>query len=301
MEMRDAFFKTLYDRAARDPSMVLMSGDAGAFWLDKFAKDYPAQYINCGIAEQNMISVAAGLALAGKKPFVHGINNFLTLRAFEQISVDICSMKLPVVLIGCGAGYTYSTDGPTHHGVCDLGAMMQLPLTIYNCSNPMNSEWFARSVEGPAYIRIEKGELPDLYPPRRFNDGMNIIRLGEPMIIASGYMVHEALKRDGGVMEIYRFPINGKLLAETLCNRKSVVVLEDNNKGPIAQAVAKELMQYGVKIDFQSIAPRDFVFEYGSREFLHRKAGLERPKGIRELPAGSDWIETMAGTEHVRS
>ncbi len=297
MDMRDAFFKALYERASRDPSIVILAGDHGAFWLDKFANDYPSQYVNCGIAEQNMISVAAGLALAGKKPFVYGINNFLTLRAFEQIAVDICQMKLPVVLIGVGAGYTYSTDGPTHHGVCDMGAMMSLPITIYNCSDPGNSDWFARTVEGPAYIRIEKGVLPALYPPKRFNDGMGILRLGEPMTIASGYMVHEAMKRPGGVLEIYRFPIDADLLAQTLRGRGGVRVLEDNNHGPIAPAVAKVIAEHGVNVTFESVAPAGFVFEYGSREYLHEKAGLAALRA-QEIPPGADWIETMRGS-HV--
>lgn len=287
MEMRDAFFKALYERAAADPSIVLITGDAGAFWLDKFGKDYPAQFVNAGIAEQNMISMAAGLALAGKKPFVHGINNFITLRALEQIAIDVCSMNLPVVLVGIGAGYAYSTDGPTHHGVCDLGASLSVGLKVYNCSDPMTSKWFAWSVNGPAYIRIEKGEMENLYQPKRFLDGIEMVRNGEHLTISSGYMVHEALKRSGGVIDIQRFPVNADVLEEMLHGRKSVSVLEDNNYGPIAQAIAKICMERSIHIHFNSYHPNDFVFEYGSRDFLHRKAGINvEEKNVAAAVAG---------------
>lgn len=268
MEMRDAFFKGLYERAKSDPSVIVLIGDQSAFWLDKLAKDMPKQFLNCGIAEQNMISVAAGLALAGRKPFVHAINNFLILRALEQIAIDIVQMNLPVVLIGVGAGYTYSTDGPTHHGVCDLGAALSIGLKVWNCSDPQTSDHYARHVNGPAYIRIEKGELPDLPMPPHLSC-LSILRPGSPMRFASGYMVHEAMKMEGGVTNIHSLPLDDDLVRQVL-DGSPVEVLEDNNHGPIAQAIAKAACGEG----FKSIAPRSFVHEYGSRSFLHRKAGI---------------------------
>lgn len=281
MEMRDAFFKALYDRASADRDIIVLTGDQGAFWLDKIAKDMPEQFLNCGIAEQNMISVAAGLALTGRKPFIHGINNFLVLRALEQISVDIVSMKLPVVLIGVGAGYTYSTDGPTHHGVCDLGAALSVGMSVYNCSDEHNSEYFARNVQGPAYIRIEKGVLPKLpLVTKFFSDSMNLRRAGNPMRIASGYMVHEAMKLQGGVLDIQKFPIDERRLREILMNNSKVRVLEDNNGGPIAAAVAQVIMKDLPGAIFKSIAPKEFIFEYGSRDFLHQKAGLTEETNV---------------------
>lgn len=280
MEMRDAFFKALYERAQSDPSIIVLTGDQSAFWLDKIAQDMPSQFLNCGIAEQNMISVAAGLAIAGRKPFVHGINNFITLRCLEQIAVDICQQKLPVVLIGVGAGYTYSTDGPTHHGVCDLGAALAVGMTVYNCSDEHNSHLFAKTVQGPAYIRIEKGELQKLPLVSRWAESMNIRRTGNPMRIASGYMVHEAMKLSGGVLDIQRFPIDSKRLREVLMNNMKIRVLEDNNNGPIAAAVAKVILEDLPGAIFQAKAPKDFVFEYGSRDFLHQKAELTEKENV---------------------
>lgn len=274
MEMRDAFFKALYERARDDPSVIVLTGDQGAFWLDKIAQDMPTQFLNCGIAEQNMVSVAAGLALRGRRVFVHGINNFLILRALEQIAVDLVQHKANVVLVGCGAGYTYSTDGPTHHGVCDLAAALAVGLPVHNCSDRWNSAWFAKNVEGPAYVRIEKGELPDLYTDdKEFKDGSNILRWQKAaVVIASGYMVHEAMKLPGGVIDIQSFPIDGERLLTLMEGAQRVFVVEDNNHGPIAAAVAKITLE---KNDaFRCAAPDDFLHEYGSREYLHRQAGL---------------------------
>src|SRR5262249_44645311 len=110
-DMRDAFFDGVYDLAVQDPDLVFLTADHGAFSLERFRKDIPRQYFNVGIAEQNMVSVAAGLALSGKRVFIYSIIDFVTLRCIEQISVDIGGMNLPVVIVGVGAGFTYSTDG----------------------------------------------------------------------------------------------------------------------------------------------------------------------------------------------
>lgn len=274
MEMRDAFFEALYKRTQADRSIIVLTGDQGAFWLDRIAADMPAQYLNCGIAEQNMICVAAGMALAGRKVFVHGINNFLVLRALEQIAVDIVQHRASVVLIGCGAGYTYSTDGPTHHGVCDFAAALAVGMPVWNCSDPYNSAWIAENVKGPAYVRIEKGELPYLSPVTRYGRDMNLRRKGSPLWIASGYMVHEAMKRKGGVLDIQSFPINANRLRTFMGGIEEIRVLEDNNHGPIAQAVAKIIMEDLPGEPFKSTAPEHYLHEYGSRAFLHLKAGI---------------------------
>ena len=114
-----------------------------------------------------MISVAAGLALSGKNVFVYSIVDFVTLRCLEQISVDLSGMRLSVNIVGVGTGFTYSTDGPTHHGIQDVAAMASIPnLDIYNSSDPVNTKAFAEMAyreAGPKYIRIEKGNLPQLY------------------------------------------------------------------------------------------------------------------------------------------
>lgn len=250
---------------------MLLVGDWSAAWVERIREDFPAQYLNCGIAEANMVSVAAGLALAGKRPYVCGINNFITLRAFEQVSVDVCTMQLPVTFVGVGAGYTYSTDGPTHHGVCDLGAMMALPCEIFNCSDAIVTDWIARDQANvPRYVRLERGELPEFQTAYAFEHGLRVLRFGEAWLLGSGYMVSELMKEDPsyGVIDLFRVkPINEELL-RFVVGKKPVIVVEDNLHGPIHKAVSAVIGKC------QSVAPQGHVFQYGQRDFVHRHAGI---------------------------
>lgn len=275
MELRDAYFSTLHARCARDPSIIILSGDFSAHWLDRIAHDFPHQYINAGIAEQNMVSVAAGLALEGRKPFVVGQNNFITLRAMDQVSVDLCQMALPVTLVGIGAGYTFSIDSPTHHGVTDLGMMLQLPCDIYNVSDSsIATECAALEAVRPTYIRLGKGEVPDLNAAWLLNhnfDGYSIIYDADPMVVASGAMVavaHDAVNGMAGLIDLYRPAPFPKYLTNDLRGRR-VLVLEDNLCAPLSTM----LRSHG--IECESIAPTKYLFEFGTTEYLHSKAGID--------------------------
>ncbi len=135
---RDAIFTELYEIALQDPNVILLAADTGAHMFKEFKKNIPKQFFYVGVAEQNAISVAAGLALTGKHVFIFGITNFVTLRCYEQIRVDLCCMKLPVTILGMATGYVYSSDGPTHHITEDVSAMRALPgMTIWCTSDYM--------------------------------------------------------------------------------------------------------------------------------------------------------------------
>src|SRR5471032_813974 len=112
--MRDAFSNALVAAAKNDPKVLLLTGDHGYALFDAFRKSCPDQYINCGIAEQNMVGVAAGLAKAGFKPVVYGLAAFVPIRVLEQIKIDVCYENLPVTLIGDGAGVVYAQLGTSH-------------------------------------------------------------------------------------------------------------------------------------------------------------------------------------------
>jgi transketolase len=164
IDMRDAFFEKLVEAARLDERIIVLSADHGAFALKKFEEEMPDRYINIGIAEQNMVGVAAGLAASGKIVFIYGISPFVSLRVLEQLTIDVAAMQLPVNVISVGAGFTYSTDGPTHQGLQDISAVATIPgMTILNSSDPVNTRAFvemAISSEKPHYIRIEKEKLP---------------------------------------------------------------------------------------------------------------------------------------------
>ena len=201
VDMRDAFFDAVYERAAENPDVYFLSVDHGAFSLDRYQRDFPDRYINVGIAEQNMVGVSAGLALSGKIVFGYGIAPFVSLRVLEQISLDLAGMGSNVNIVSVGAGFTYSTDGPSHQGLQDLSAVLTTPnITILNSSDPATTKAFAGmgvDRKGPKYIRIEKGVLPLLerIDGDDFTIGASLIASGTDLtIVATGAIVHEAVK-----------------------------------------------------------------------------------------------------------
>jgi len=136
--MRDAFIRTLLDVAARDPRVMLVTGDLGFNVLEPFAERFPEQFLNAGVAEQNMTGVAAGLALSGHVVFTYSIANFPTLRCLEQIRNDVCIHGANVVVVAVGGGLAYGNLGATHHGTEDLAIMSALPaMTVFAPGDPI--------------------------------------------------------------------------------------------------------------------------------------------------------------------
>src|SRR6185295_8725360 len=124
---RDAVFAEIGRLAATDPRVVVLTNDMGALGLDELRAARPKQVINVGIAEQNMVSVAAGLAQTGRTVFTYGILAHVTARCYEQLRLDVCATGLPVIGIGVGSGLSYGVDGPTHHGIYDVALLRALP------------------------------------------------------------------------------------------------------------------------------------------------------------------------------
>lgn len=294
IDIRDAFFDELYNIAEQDPRVIFLTADMGANSLVRFKKDLSSQYINIGVAEQNMISIAAGLALGGKIVFVYGVTPFVTIRCYEQIKVDLCCMNLPVTIIGSGAGYTYHSDGPTHHATQDIAVMRALPeMTILNPSDSVMTAAFARMAyknPGPKYIRIDKGMLPLLYDSQNndFSDGLAVIKTGSDLtIISTGIMVHQVFKVadelakhsiKAEIVDLYRIkPLNAELLLRFIEKSKRIVTVEENSiTGGIGSAVSEVLADSGRAVSLKRIAIRDeHCFDYGDREWMHSLYGLD--------------------------
>ena len=297
-DMRDAFFEELFQIAKSDKDVILLYADQGALTFKKFYTDIPKQIINVGIAEQNMISVAAGLALAGKKVFVHTILTFLTLRCYEQIKVDLSIMKLPVTIAGIGAGFTYGSDGPTHHSNQDIAAMRAIPgIRILNASDNVNTSVFphiAYQVPKLTCIRFEKGNFPILYDKNHnFLDGMGeIIKGTDTVIISTGVMVHEAVrianqfKSNIGVIDIYQLkPLHEKKLYTLLSAYKKIVILEEHlSYGGLATIIADFLADYSLNKKFLRIGlPDEHCFVYGDRDYMHKQIGISYSQIIKKI------------------
>ena len=287
--MRDAFFNGIYDVVKEDKNVVVLTADHGAFGLSKIEKDFPDQFLNVGISEQNMISVAAGLAKCGKIVYVYSINNFISMRSLEQVNIDLCGMNLHVNLVGVGAGFTYSTDGPTHQGMQDMQAMSTLPgLSVYNVTDDVNSyklSKIAYETKGPKYFRIEKGISSRLYnPDEDFHDGVHeVLESKENLIFTTGHMVHTALdvsRKIGniGVVDLYRVkPLNEEKIVNISKNAKNIITLEEGTySGGLCEKVSFLLLKNKINCNFLPIAVEDKpCFYYGSREMLHKKYKID--------------------------
>lgn len=302
IDLRDAFFDRLYEIANRDRNVILITADMGAFSLEKYKRDLPSQYINAGVAEQNMISVAAGLALGGKKVFAYAIIPFVTLRCFEQIKVDLCCMNLPVTLVGVGIGVTYGSDGPTHHAIHDIGVMRNLPeITILNPSDAVVTSScadMAYNSKGPVYVRVDKGIEPILYSDggHDFSSGLKKVKEGsELLIVSSGIMVHKAIEvahaldRKGvssGVLDLFRVkPLNCGLLLDYLKEIKCVVTIEDNTiTCGIGSEICEFLLDNSRFIPIKRIAFADIhCFDKGDRDLIHKSHGLDSKSVIEKI------------------
>lgn len=295
VDMRDAFFDQLYSIISRDRDVILLTDDQGAFGVQRIQEDYRDQYINVGIAEQNLVSVAAGLALGGKKPFIYGIATFMSLRCYEQIKVDLCALNLPVTIIGSGAGYTYSYDGPTHHAVQDVAVMRTLPeMSIYNPSDAVITSRIADIAyhsPGPKYVRIEKGQLPAIYSHTdTFASGFHVLRPGrDVMIVSTGVMVHKCLRVadalanrsvHAGVLDLYRVkPVDHEALLSALKDSGLLVTVEEHSiVGGVGSLVGEILLDGGLLVPLKRAGlPDRHAYDYGDRDWLHALNGLDEP------------------------
>ncbi len=156
-DIRDLIFDALYEIVSRDANVIILTADMSCISFGKIKRDFPLQVINIGVAEQNMISVAAGLALGGKRVVCYTIAAFLVYRALDQIRIDIGEMNLPVVLIGDGAGLSYKTDGATHHALFDDVIMEEIPnMLVYTPlkEHVVDVLKYAMVSRNPTYIRL---------------------------------------------------------------------------------------------------------------------------------------------------
>jgi transketolase len=156
--MRVDFVKAIEGVLAADPKAMFVTGDLGYSALEDIAATYGRRFLNAGVAEQNMVGVSAGLALAGMRPWVYSIAPFATYRCLEQIRNDVCLHRLPVHIVGNGGGYTYGIMGATHHALEDLAALRPLPnmRLFFPCSNDHVAAAVAQisDLHGPTYLRL---------------------------------------------------------------------------------------------------------------------------------------------------
>jgi len=306
ISMRDAFFDKVYEIAKEDRNIIIVSADMGAPSLDKFRRDLSSQFVNVGIAEQNMVTIATGLALSGKKVFTFAIMPFATSRCHEMIKVDLSLMNIPVTIVSVGAGFSYDDSGPTHHSIEDIAIIRVLPnMTILNSSDSVMAAKFAEmscKMSGPNYVRLDRETLPPIYnQDDSFSDGLTNLKAGRDVcIISTGNMVHRAFEVsnkleqhsiNAGITDLYRLkPINEKLLLRNIEQSKRIVTLEEHLiTGGIGSAVAEILADNGKALPLKRIAIRDkYYYAYGGRNSIQSICGLDTDSVTKTI---LEWLQ----------
>lgn len=302
ISQRDAFWDKIYDLGRADPNVVIISVDMGAPALDRIRRDLPGQFINLGIAEQNAIVVAAGLAMSGKKVYTYAIASFMIFRCLEQIRVQNAMMNLPVCIVGVGAGFSYEDSGPTHHLLEDLSIMRSLPhIKTFSCTDSNMAVSLAEhsyETNSPTYMRLERFTYPNIYEPgQKFTEGVSVLREGKDgTIVATGAMVHGAielidtLKERGvelGLVNLYHFPVHEANLIEALSQTPKVVTLEEHFlPGGLGSAVCEVLADHGVSVPIKRIGcpiDKGYCYQYGGREILRGYYGIDKASIERKV------------------
>ncbi|AZN37858.1 transketolase family protein [Iodobacter ciconiae] len=292
--MRAAFSDALVAAAKANPKVLLLTGDHGYALFDVFRKECPQQYINCGIAEQNMVGVAAGLAKAGFIPFVYGLSAFVPIRVLEQIKIDVCYESLKVIFIGDGAGVVYSHLGSSHQSTEDIAALRAIPnINILSPADRFelsNSMALALASEQATYLRMGKADLGDIHTgPTNSSMGalvpVVINQLADILILATGSMVGVAnqIAGENKNIDLYSVPsikpIDVKSVLDICTGRKKIFVLEEHSKyGGLGSCIA-EIIAGKVLCDFKTIGIDDRFSELcGDYAYLMEEHGLNMDK-----------------------
>lgn len=293
LDFRDAVFAAAYDVMAADPRTVMLTNDMGAMGFDRIRVDFPERTVNVGICEQNMVSVAAGLALTGRRVFAYGIIAHVYARAFEQLRNDVCCLNLPVIVLGVGSGLSYGNDGPTHHGVQDVAVLRALPsMAIYNPADGIAAGALVRAAAargGPAHIRMDKEQLAPIYAPdATFDAGFATLTEGRDVaLVSTGVLVHRAVEAAGHlaaegigvrVIDLYRLkPVDFGAFAGALAGVPAIVTLEENTAvGGLGSLVAETVARRGLGVRLTTLGLADNpLVGAASREWAEREYGLD--------------------------
>ncbi len=297
---RDATFEELYKIACNDSDVMMLTADTGARKFKDFQANIPDQFLNVGIAEQNIMSVAAGLSAVGKKVFVFGIATFVTTRCYEHIKIDICTMKRAVTIIGMSTGYGYASDGPTHHVIEDVAIMRALPnMTIWSpsdCTSVADAINKSYASGAPNYMRFDKEIRTPIYDDGAEFCGVQKVRSGSDLAIVTtsimtsrGLAIAEELHKKGisaSIIDVTCLkPLQSETLAAYLSESSKVVVLEEHTVfGGLGSIVCQCMVEYGVfKPTKQFGIPDKFHSEVGSRQYICSLDGIDNESILKSI------------------
>lgn len=293
--MRNAFLNELYELAREDPRIVFVTGDLGFGVVEGFMEELPDQFVNAGVAEQNMTGLAAGMALSGRIVFTYSIANFPTLRCLEHIRNDVCYHDADVKVVSVGGGFAYGSMGATHHATEDLGVMRLLPnMVVVAPGDPVEARAATRAVvarPGPCYLRLGKAGEPVVHEePIDFELGRALgVREGsDATVISTGGMLPLAVRAaaalavdgvDVRVLSMHTLkPLDDEAVLRAVDETRAVVTLEEHSiVGGLGSAVSELLAERnGARARFKRLGvPPRFSPRVGSQEFLLAENGLD--------------------------
>jgi len=298
--VRNAFRDALIELAEKDPKIVLLAADIGNRMFDGFKEKFPGRFYNCGVAEQNMTGVAAGLAMTGFRPFTYTITPFVTTRCLEQIRVDLCYHELPVVVVAVGAGYAYASLGATHHACEDIAFMRSLPGMQVVCPGDSFEVKAATAAlgrcKGPSYLRLGKKNEPLVHQsvPSAFTIGRAlVVQPGETVaLLSTGNLLPEAMEAAerlcgmGVSCEVVSFhtvkPLDTEYLTQAFKKFRLVVTLEEHSRiGGLGGAVSEWVCSQREYPSARLISlgtPDAFPHEAGHQPYFREKFGLNGQK-----------------------
>lgn len=294
--MRDNFIKVLTEECKTNKDIILITGDLGFGVLDDFQKQFPKQFINCGVAEQNMTGLATGLGMSGKTVFTYSIGNFCTLRCLEQIRNDACYHEANVNIISVGGGFSYGALGYSHHATEDISILRALPnLRVFSPGDLWEAEEITKILahsEGVNYLRIDKSwaestnasdEVFKVGKARKVREGEDLSIIATGGILEVAIATADKFKEDGiniRVLSMHTIkPIDSDAIIDCAKATGGIITLEEHTVvGGLGSAVGEVLLdnnvyphtfaRLGLKAGFST-----FV---GSQKYLRKRYNMDQ-------------------------
>jgi len=308
--VRDQFIKRLGELSGEDPRITLVTGDLGFGVFDDFRRNYPKQFINAGVAEQNMTGIATGLAIEGRIVFTYSIGNFSTLRCLEQIRNDACYHKANVKIVSVGGGFSYGSLGISHHATEDLAILRSLPnITVVSPCGHWETTQATEAIvktEGAFYFRLDKSAGDDLPQTKneRFELGKaRILREGSDCaifvtggILEEVWHAAEVLEPQGistAIISVHTIkPIDKERILQICRNMDVIITVEEHTIiGGLGSAVAETLMDHGVQPKkFLRIGlETGFSSIVGSQKYLRQRYGMDASSIANKIQSLLSW------------
>ncbi len=309
--MRNAFADEITALAEHDPRVVLLSGDIGNRVFDPFKATCPERFYNCGVAEANLIGMAAGLAMCGMRPVAYTIVPFITTRCLEQIRVDVCYHHQPVVIVGVGGGLSYAPLGATHHSCEDIAFLRMLPgMSVVCPGDAMEVRGALRAAlahDGPVYLRLGKKNEPVIHEqvPElrigqsiRLQDGDDVALLSTGNLLPQALAAAELLGSQGLAVRVESFhsvkPLDEPCLRDAFARCRVVATIEEHSRlgglgGAVAEWLADQWLadQTTARARLVRVGCDDvFLHEAGSQTYARQQLGLT-PEGIARSVSGA--------------